>query len=148
MLRPTPADLATRPIAPDNGYGECNNYPRSIPVYAPAAIVPDTETATQWTPYFFAAAEPYHGGYDPLSQAGHGLMQVPQADLYDASPNPWPNNGQFDKPNAFWAGLMRLAATTSAHPGFSQPTYPGPNMLFHAPPVFSVQTTPIPAVGI
>ncbi len=146
-LRPTAEDLATRPIAPDNGYGCSNNYPRSRAVYAPAALKPDSETMTQWSPYGTLDAVPYFGGHDELSQDGTGLMHVPQADLYDVSPNPWPNNGQYDVPNHY-GGFIRLPRSTSAHPGFSNPTGAGPVMLFHAPPIFSVQTTPIPAVGV
>src|SRR5215472_10076749 len=146
-LRPTVSDLATRPIQPDNGYGGYNNYPLSRALYGPAEIVPDTETATQWSPYGTFVAEPYFGGHDPLSQVGEGVMHVAQSDLYDMSPNPWPNNGQYDTPNHF-GGFLTLPRESSVHRGFAQPTYVGPVMLFHAPPIFSVQTTPIPAVGV
>lgn len=136
-----------RPLAPDNGYGCMNSYPLSRAVYAPQEQPPNMEVMTQWSPYGDFTPAPYYGGHDPLSEAGDGLMHVPQADLYDVSPNPWPNNGQFDRPNFFPALLLRLKPGTSAHPGFSMPTHPGPTMLFHAPPIFSVQTVPIPAVG-
>lgn len=145
-LRHHPSDQ--RPISPRNGFGDRNNYPLSRAVYAPAELPPNMEVMTQWSPYGTLYAQPYEGGHDPLSQAGHGLMQVPQADLYDTSPNPFPNNGQYDRPNFFPALLLRLKPTTSGHKGFSQPTHPGPTMLFHAPPIFSVQTTPIPAMGV
>jgi hypothetical protein len=125
-----------------------NHYPVSRAVYAPAALTPDTETMTQWSPYGNFIAEPYYGGHDPLSEQQDGVMHVPQSDLYDVSPNPWPNNAQYDRPNFFPSQLIRLVPTTSAHPGFSHPVMPGPTMLFHAPPIFSVQTTPIPATGV
>lgn len=147
MLRTVRGATGTRPIWPENGVGHCNSYPRSRAIYAPAEIIPDTETPTEWSPYFIAVAQPYFAGWDELSQEGAGVMHVAQADLYDASPNPWPANGQFDHPN-FFPGLLRLEPTTSAHRGFAQPTHPGPPMLFHAPPVFTAQTTPIPAVGV
>lgn len=102
---------------------------------------------SQWSPWGLFQPHPYYGGHDPLSQAGDGIMSVPQADMYDVSPNPWPNNGQFDHPN-FYPGILRLPRESSAHRGFAQPTHPGPVMLFHPPPIFSVQTTPVPAVGV
>lgn len=110
-------------------------------------LAPDTETMTQWSAYGIFNPTPFRGGYDELSLEGRGMMANPQATLYDASPNPWPNNGQFDRPNAYMQ-IMRLKPTTSAHRGFAQPTGGGPTMLFRAPPVFSLQTQPIPAVGV
>jgi hypothetical protein len=44
--------------------------------------------------------------------------------------------------------LVRLAPTTSAHHGLAQATGAGPAMIFTAPPVFTVQTTPIYALGL
>lgn len=151
MHRPGPEDLATRPFWPRNPWPE-GPRPLSNPIDArPAALIPDTETMSQWSPYGFLTPHPYFGGHDELSEDGRGIMHVAQAGLYDASPNPWPNNGQYDRPNglfAVFAGLMRKKSESSAHPGFMMPTYPSPTMLFHAPPVFSLQTTPIPAVGV
>jgi hypothetical protein len=106
------------------------------------------EEGTDWSPYGTRPKVPYFGGHDGLQGR---LMAVPQSDTYDASPNAWPNNGQFDRPNSIGLlGLMlRLAPHTSAHPGFAQNTSRGdPTALFNAPPVFSLQTTPIPAVGL
>lgn len=147
-LRPSRKDLETRPIinrAPDT---LPDRVPLSIPYDGAAEILPNSEVMQDWTPYGTKQARPFFGGWDPLSQAGRGLMHTAQAALYDASPNPFPNNGQFDRPNGFWAGLLRLQPTTSAHRGAAQPTGAGPVMLFHAPPVFSVQSKPIPAVGV
>jgi hypothetical protein len=79
------------------------------------------------------------------------MMTVSQADMYNSEPNPWPANATADYPNAPYAAahdLLRLAPTTSAHPGASMSSGPGPTMVFHAPPVFSMQTTPIVAVGV
>lgn len=150
MLRPTAEDLATRPImnrAPDT---TPDHTPESENVMGPAMILEDTEVATQWSPYFLAVARPYFGGHDPLSESGHGVMHVAQADLYDASPNDFPNNGQYDRPNSIvMVGLMRLRPHTSAHPGASMSTKKGdPTSLFRTPPLFSLQTQPVPAVGV
>ena len=111
--------------------------------------MPDTQTPTAWSPRGTFVPIVFRGGYDPLSLAGEGIMHVPQADLYDASPNEFPNNGQWDRPHGIaFSGVIRLPRRTSAHPGFMMPTAPGPTMLFRAPPIFSVQTRPIPAVGV
>lgn len=150
MHRPREEDLATRPFFPRNPWPN-SPRPLSNPVDAPAALLEDSEEATQWSPYYYAVAKPYFGGHDPLSEEGHGVMHVAQAGLYDASPNPWPNNAQYDRPNGLFSlflGRMEKKHESSAHRGFSQPTMPGPTMLFHTPPIFSLQTTPIPAVGI
>lgn len=150
MLRPRDVDLETRPFFPRNPWPN-SPRPLSAPVDRAAMLLPETEEATQWSPYFYAVAQPYFGGYDELSEQGHGIMHVAHAPLYDASPNPWPNNGQYDRPNGLFAvfqGLMRKPPESSAHYGFSMPTGPGPSMLFHAPPIFGLQTQPIPAVGV
>lgn len=146
--RPTQSDLATRPIinrAPDT---MPDRLPLSIQHAGAAALLQNSEVMQDWTPYGTKQARPYFGGWDELSLRGRGLMHTAQAALYDASPNPWPNNAQYDRPNGFFAGLLRLQPHTSAHKGMSQPTGAGPVMLFHAPPVFSIQSTPIPAVGV
>jgi hypothetical protein len=115
-------------------------------------LIPDSEVMTQWSPFGQFNAQPYFGGHDELSEMDPraSLMAVPQADTYDASPNPWPNNGQFDRPNSIGlvGAILRLRPHTSAHPGYANPTGGGPTMLFHAPPVFSLQTKPIAAVGV
>lgn len=147
--RPTAADLATRPVInrTPNTMAEC--HPRSAAIDAPARIIPDTETPSEWTPFGVFQPRPYFGGWDELSLHGAGVMHVAQAGTLDKSRNPFPNNGQFDRPNGFFTGLLRLRPDTSAHLGRSLPAEaPGPPMLFHAPPVFSVQVQPIPAVGV
>lgn len=150
MHRPREQDVITRPFYPRNPWSNTRR-PLSVAVYAPAAILQDSETPTEYSPYGTFVPRPFFGGYDGLQGR---LMHVPQADLYDASPNPWPNNGQFDRPSGLFSitgaggGLWRKPPSTSAHRGFAQPTGPGPSMMFHAPPVFSLQTTPIPAVGV
>lgn len=120
------------------------NIPRPLSNYyeKPASIQPDSETPTQWTPFGTFVPDPYVKGM-PAS-----LMAVTQASFYDSSPNAFPNNGQWDRPNGYFANLLRLKPHTSAHPGKSMPTGAGPTMYFHAPPVFSLQTKPIPAVGV
>jgi len=162
VLRPTADDLSTRPIIERNPWGAGEPFPRSETVFRPG-ILPTTEPGavgyeemTQWSPFGTFYPAPQFDGWDPLSQVKHGVMHVPQADLYDASPNPWPNNGQFDHPNKVALEAIPMLAQrggipreTSAHPGFMQPTAKGdPSSLFHAPPVFSVQQRPIPAVGL
>lgn len=97
---------------------------------------------TQWSPFGLFQSIPYFK--DPPASA----MKIRRTDFYDASPNAWPNNGQWDKPNGYFASLMRLKPSTSAHPGLSLKTGGGPTMYFKAPPVFSMQTKPIPAVGV
>lgn len=117
-------------------------YPLSLSPHGAARIMPGTETQTQWSPFGTLDPHPY------LKDMPGSLMSVAQAEMYDASPNAWPNNGQWDRPGGFFTDLIRLEPSTSAHPGKSNPTGPGPAMYFHAPPVFSLQTKPIPAVGI
>lgn len=116
--------------------------PLSRPHYGAAKIIPNSEVPTQWSPYGEFIPTPYR------KDMPGSMMAVAQAEMYDASPNPWPNNGQFDHPNGFFAALIRLKPHTSAHPGKSLSTGGGPTMYFHAPPVFSMQTKPIPAVGV
>jgi hypothetical protein len=122
-----------------------DNYPHSYAFYGPQAQPPNMETKTGWNPYGgIIPREPYFGGYDGL---GGRLMHVPQADLYNTAPNPWPANGVDDQPNARF-DIMHMPPSTSAHPGWSIPTGPSPAMIFHAPPIFGVQTVPIPAFGV
>ncbi len=122
-----------------------DNYPRSRAVYGPEMLQPDMLGQTRWTPYGTFESMPYFGGWDGL---GGRLMHVPQADMYDVSANPWPANSVDDQPNARF-DVMHLAPTTSAHPGYSLPSaQSGPTMIFHAPPIFGVQTVPIPAFGV
>lgn len=146
--RPTKQDLATRPLinrAPDS---MPDRLPLSVPYDGAARIIPNTEVMQDWTPYGHKMARPFFGGWDPLSLVGRGIMQTARAATYDKSPNPFPNNGQWDRPGGFFTGLLRLQPHTSAHKGQVNPTGAGPVMLFHAPPVFSIQSTPIPAVGV
>lgn len=150
MHRPRPEDLVTRPFWPRQPWAS-SPRPLSRPIDRAAILAGNSESMTQWSPYGFYAPTPYFGGYDPLSDVGRGIMHVAQAGLYDASPNPWPNNSQYDRPNglfSLFAGRMEKRRESSAHPGLTMPTGPSPTMLFHAPPIFSLQTTPIPAVGI
>lgn len=131
-----------RPIWPRNPWP---NSPRPLSNFYNGAAegFPGAEVMSQWTPWGLFQPAPY-----VAPESRRSFMDVPQADFYDASPNAWPNNGQWDKPNGYFAALMRLRPHTSAHPGKSMPTGGGPTMYFHAPPVFSLQTKPIPAVGV
>ena len=133
---------ATHGSSSGANYGR-NEYPRSHPAMGPALIPPGMETPTRWTPFGTFAPQPYFGGWDAL---GGRLMHVTQADSYNAI-NPWPANGVDDYPNAAPLAILRMAPTTSVHRGFQNPTGPSPTMLFHAPPIFGLQTVPIPAVG-
>ena len=124
----------------------------AYPVYAPENRQPDLGAPNGWNP--FGSRQPVYDrgaavaavGYDGL---GGALMRVPQADFYNSEPNPWPANGVFDQPNAWHAIIphIRLEPSTSAHPGAQANGQIGPSMLFHAPPVFSMQTRPILALG-
>lgn len=120
-------------------------YPISRAVYGPQKLQPNMETQTRWTPYGTFTPRPYYGGWDGLDGR---LMHVPQADMYDVSRNPWPANGVDDQPNARF-DILRLQPTTSAHPGLSIPSVQGgPSMVFQPPPVWGLQTVPIPALGL
>jgi hypothetical protein len=108
---------------------------------------------TQWSPQGLFQSVPFMKGNfpitpDPRIPDPRSRVAIRNTDFYDASPNAWPNNGQWDKPNGFFAALIRLKTTTSAHPGKNLTTGGGPTMYFKAPPVFSMQTKPIPAVGV
>lgn len=131
-----------RPVMPRNPWP---NSPRPLSNFydGAASVPPDREVMTQFSPYGTLFPVPYVAPEDRES-----FMDKPQADFYDSSPNAFPNNGQWDKPNGYFSALMRLRPHTSAHPGKSMPTGGGPTMYFHAPPVFSLQTKPIPAVGV
>lgn len=141
------ADMRTveRPMWPRNPGAGRNDFPRSVTVFAPAELSPSSETPTRWTPYGTFVPRPYFGGHDGLDGQ---LMHVPQADLYNSDPCPWPANGVNDHPNAAFH-LIRLQPSTSAHPGASLAgSGGGPAMVFHTPPVWGQQTTPIWAVGV
>jgi hypothetical protein len=142
-------------IEPRNGTAPCrNSYPRSAPVYAPAALPEGMVNPGSTNPSSGFRANPIYlttyptfGDHDGLSGR---LMAVAQADTYDTSQNPWPACGVWDQPGAGIAAseLIRLAPTTSAHMGLAQATGAGPTMVFQAPPVFSYQSKPIYAVGL
>ena len=140
---------------PRNGTAPCRNaYPRSAPVYQPSMIPGSMENPGSTLPSDGFSARPNlllvdvsFGDHDAL---GGQLMRVAQSDMYDSSQNPWPATGSYEEPGAAIAVLdmVRLAPTTSAHPGLQNATGAGPTMLFVAPPVFSIQTRPIFATGL
>lgn len=140
---------------PRNGTAPCRNaYPRSAPIYEPNMNPESMENPGSTIPSDGFSARPNYVGVDVSfgdhDALGGALMRVAQADTYDSSRNPWPAAGTYEEPGAAIAVLqmIRLAPTTSAHPGLSSATGAGPTMLFVAPPVFSVQTTPIYATGL
>jgi hypothetical protein len=129
-------------------------YPLSETVFEPAEIPPSMENPGTTLPSDGYSAEPNYvavnvsfGRHDAL---GGRLMEVSQADLYQSAIGPFPRAGTWEEPGAAVAVLqmVRLQPTTSAHPGLNLATGPGPNMLYIAPPVFSVQTQPIIATGL
>lgn len=140
-------EAAERPLINPNPWPQ-KPWPLSVSYPGvPASLVPNSEVPSQWSPWGTFQPVPYAFGWDELRGA---VQHTPQVDFYDASPNPWPNNGQADYPNHAWqvGEILRLRPTTSAHPGAVLPTGPGPTMLFAAPPLFSVQTMPIRATGV
>ncbi len=109
----------------------------------PQVLPPNNETGTTWSPYGIFVTHPYHV---PMP---YSLMDQQQASIFQSATGNWPANGQADFPNGQQAGpLIRLDPTTSAHPGFTNPTGANPTMVFFAPPVFSYQTKPIYGVGL
>lgn len=154
-----------------NGPNEINRDPDSqrpgshLPAYtvfAPSERQPNVGASPRWTPFggrdaaqpAYDGAGAHAGGRASMAQRWDGLggrlMDVPQSDFYNAQPNPFPGNGVYDQPNAAIGtiGLLRLQPTTSAHPGLTLPPDYSPSTLFHAPPVFTLQTKPILAVGV
>lgn len=96
----------------------------------------------------FIHLQPSFGEHDGLQGA---LMRVAQADLYMSSDGRFPRAGTWEEPGGpiAAAGIgLRLAPSTSAHPGLATSTGAGPTMVFVAPPVFSVQTKPVYALGL
>ncbi len=142
-------------IPPRNGTAPCRDaYPYSVAVYGPAELPQSMTNAgtTQPSDGFRAAPgftfnPPVFGRHDGLQGR---LMEVSQADLYYSPPQPFPRAGTWEEPGGPIAAsmLVRLEPTTSAHPGLTQATGAGPTMVFVAPPVFSVQSKPIYAVGL
>ena len=126
----------------------------AYPVYAPEARQENMETPTKWSPFGTFIPQFSGNGRAAAAKRWDGLagrlMDVPQADFYNSEPNPFPASGVWDVPNAQMAVLRlpRLRPTTSAHPGASLSTGADPTSVFHAPPVFGLQTKPITAVGL
>jgi hypothetical protein len=145
-------------IPPRNGTAPVKNaYPLSYTVYGPQEIPPSQENPAGVSAYGGYRAVPLQVDVVPSFGRHDGLqgrlMEVSQADLYTQPPAGWtfPRAGTWEEPGGpiAAAGIgLRLAPTTSAHPGLAQATGPGPTMAFTAPPVFSVQTRPIYAVGL
>jgi hypothetical protein len=142
-----------RPIWPRNPWPAIPR-PLSNPYFEKRSDIPlEDAPPTQWSPQGLFQSIPYMKGARPIGPDPRNPDPVTRVmarntDFYDSSPNAWPNNGQWDRPNGYFAALLRLRTTTSAHPGKNLSTGGGPTMYFKAPPVFSMQTKPIPAVGI
>jgi hypothetical protein len=144
--------VADRPFWPRNPY-PIHPRPRTVSVFEePIVIHPDDTGAlgapTRWTPFGIFVSKPYPGG-------GHGgrndLNQVARADMSNSAIGPWPRSGVWDEPNVWPAvmGFLRLPPSTSAHPGAQLTSgEASPTMVFHTPPVWGMQTTPIYAVGV
>jgi hypothetical protein len=146
------AAVDDRPIWPRNPWPSIPR-PLSNPYFSKNSDIPlEDAPPTQWSPQGLFQSIPYKKGGsiypDPRNPDGRTALAARDTDFYDSSPNAWPNNGQWDRPNGYFAELLRLKTTTSAHPGKNLTTGGGPTMYFRAPPVFSLQTKPIPAVGI
>lgn len=143
-------------IPPRNGTAPCRNaYPYSIAVYGPQALPPSNDNPGTTQPSDGFSAYPPNqfdvtvtfGRHDGL---GGRLMEVGQADMYTSPPQPFPRAGTWEEPGGPIAAsmLVRLQPTTSAHPGLAMATGAGPTMIFTAPPVFTVQSKPIYALGL
>ena len=146
-------------IPPRNGTAPCRNaYPLSTPHYAPQELPLSNENPSSVAAYGGYRAVPLPvvvmGGNFGRHDGLHGrLMEVAQADSYDARGSArWPAAGTYEEPGAATAvlNMMRLAPTTSAHPGMSlgMGGGPGTTMLFVAPPVMTMQSRPIYATGL
>ncbi len=144
-----------RQMWPRNGTAPTSdNYPHSLPTYQPSELPPSMTNAGTTQPSGGFRAEPVHvyappvfGTHDAL---GGQLMRVAQSDGFNSAVGPWPRAGVHDEPGAGIAAsaITRLAPSTSAHPGLTLATGAGPTMVYIAPPVFSVQSRPIYAVGL
>jgi hypothetical protein len=145
-------------VWPRNGTAPTkDNYPHSLPEYGPQGLPLSNEN-----PSSVAAG----GGYraDPLPVLVEGgnfgrhdglkgrLMEVAQADTFNSAVGPFPRAGTYEEPGAATAvlQLVRLQPSTSAHAGagIGVGGGPGRSMLFVAPPVFTLQTSPIYAAGL
>ena len=119
-------------------------YSRALNYQARPQVLPaNNEVGQDWTPYGIRATHPY------LKGMPYSLMSQAQAGIYQSAVGLWPANGQADYPNGQQAGAqIRLKPTGSAHPGFTMPTGPNPNMVFISPPVYGFQTRPLYATGL
>ena len=142
-------------VWPRNGTAPVKDfYPLSVTEQGPQKLVEGTESAGSTLPSGGFRAIPAFvdvivsfGRHDGLDGR---LMEVSQADTYNSDPCPWPAAGTWEQPGGPIAAskIPRLQPTTSAHPGLASATGAGPAMLFVAPPVFTVQSQPIYAVGL
>lgn len=149
-----------RPFWPRNPY-PIHPRPTSRPITeAPSSISLAEDgnegAPTRWSPY--AAPGGPKGGLfvsRPFLGGRHGdrndLNIVARSDIYNTDTDVWPRSGVYDEPGAWHniIGILRLPPTTSAHPGKQLTSgEASPTMLFHTPPVWGLQTTPIYALGV
>lgn len=142
-------------VWPRNGTAPVKDaYPLSVTVYGPQENPQAMENPGSTQPSDGFSARPNltvvdvsFGDHDAL---GGRLMAIAQADMYNSDPCPFPAAGTWEEPGGPIAAtqLVRLQPSTSAHPGLALATGAGPNMVFVAPPVFSLQTKPIYATGV
>jgi hypothetical protein len=108
----------------------------------PQVLIGATLAGSNWTPYNRSFSHPYRVPM-PMS-----LMATSQATgFYNSAVGLWPANGQDDQPSAYF-NLIRLAPTTSARRGYTNPVGPNPTQVFYSPPIFGMQTRPIYATGL
>jgi hypothetical protein len=140
---------------PRNGTAPTKDfYPLSRTIYAPQGI-PESQvnpaSTSGWGGYKAEPTPVYPNASFGRHDGLHGeLMAVSQSDFYNSDPCPWPAAGTWEQPGGPIAAskIPRLQPSTSAHPGLASATGAGPTMLFVAPPVFTVQSQPIYAVGL
>jgi hypothetical protein len=160
---------ADRPFWPRNPY-PIHPRPRSVSVFEEPLIRHPTATGeegapSRWSPYALPAnrpggnmpgpagglfvSRPYGGGAH--DQKNGALNEVARGDMTNSAVGPWPRSGVWDEPNVWPAviGFLRLPPSTSAHMGKQLTSgEASPTMVFHTPPVWGLQTTPIYAVGV
>ena len=125
---------------PDNN----EQYSKSLANEGGPQIRPaNNEVGTQWTPYGTFITHPYINPGLPRSVMGTSQATA----FYNSAVGMWPASGTDDQPNAYF-NLLRLAPTTSARAGYTNPTGANPTMVFFSPPVFAYQTRPIYATGL
>ena len=167
VLDPT----ADRPFWPRNPY-PLHPRPKTKSVFEAVAsfarqnpeLTGEEGAPGSWSPYGESIPAPFNGPSPrggnrvsrPWGGGGHDakggqLNEEARGDFTNSAQGPWPRSGVWDEPNAWYGvmGFLRLPPHTSAHPGASLTSgEASPTMVFHTPPVWGLQTTPIYAVGV